>query len=136
MTSLMSSRVTRSTILTVAAACGVLVASSLPASAATKGPDRMKISCNPKWIATGVTVTTHDTGDFKIKQNSSSPREATKYWARNVNNNADLAPKRDTNGHTVTWTNVVPGKYQVKAVIASAERCNTYIARYTVTYPG
>ena len=133
---LTSSRVARSTILTAAAACGVLIAGSLPANAATNGPDNITINCNSAYIATGVTVTQADTGDFKVKQNSSSPSETTKYWALNVTTNKDLSNKSISNGQTATWTDVVAGKYQIKAVIASSKQCKTYTANYTVTYAG
>jgi hypothetical protein len=133
---LTSSRVARLTILTSTAACGVLIAGSLPADAATNGPDNITINCNSAYIATGVTVTQGVQGDFKVKQNSSTPSETTKYWALNVNTNKDLPNKSVSNGQTATWTNVVAGKYQIKAVIASSQKCSTYKASYTVTYAG
>ncbi len=133
---LTSSRVARATILTAAAACGVLIAGSLPAYAATNGPDNITINCNSAYIATGVTVTQAVTGTFKVKQNSSSPSETTKYWALNVTTNKDLSNKSVSNGQTATWTNVVAGKYQIKAVIATSKQCKTYTANYTATYAG
>jgi hypothetical protein len=128
-------RVARSTILTAVAACGFLIVGTLPAYAATTtGKKTIAINCNSSFIATGITVKQSKEGNFAIKQVSSSPGERTKWWALNTTTNADLSNKTASDGGTVTWTDVVPGEYQVKAVIASSQQCSTYKATYTVTY--
>lgn len=121
---------------------GIFVIGAIPAEAATVGPQTLTVSCNPANIATGVTVDQGATGDFKVKQNSSTPPESTRVWARDQEGNT-LPSKTITDGETATWTSVLPAHYTIRAVISSAVNCNgigigdgNYTWKYTVTFTG
>jgi hypothetical protein len=121
---------------------GIFVIGTIPAEAATVGPQSITVSCNPANIATGPTVVQSSTGDFKVKQDSSSPVEATRVWARDQEGNT-LKSKTITDGETATWTSVLPAQYTVRAVISSAQNCNgigigdgNYTWKFTVTFTG
>jgi hypothetical protein len=118
---------------------GIFVIGAIPAEAATVS-QTLTVSCNSANIATGVIVTQGSTGSFKVKQNSSSPAEDTKVWARDQNGNA-LKARTISSGETATWTAVSPGQYTIRAIIGSAAILNcpgsgdgSYSWNYTVTY--
>jgi hypothetical protein len=81
------------------------------------------------------------TGHFQVTQNSTSPNEETRVWARDQNGN-DLKSKTITSdGDTVTWTTVEAGTYTIRAVIGGASSTNcpgpgdgSYSWNYTVNY--
>jgi hypothetical protein len=119
---------------------GIFVIGAIPAEAATTVPQTLTVSCNSANIATGITVPQGSTGSFTVKQNSSSPAEDTKVWARDQKGNA-LKARTISSGETATWTAVSPGKYTIRAIIGSASALNcpgsgdgSYSWNYTVTY--
>ena len=120
---------------------GIFLIGAIPAEAATVS-QTLPVSCNSGNIATGVTVTQASLGSFKVKQNSSSPAEATRVWARDAQGNT-LPSKTITDGETATWTGVLPAKYTIRAVISSASSLDcqgsgnsNYSWNYTVNYTG
>jgi hypothetical protein len=135
MRGLASRRFVRSAALVGVASTGIMIAGILPAAAATVGPQNLSVSCNRSKIAVGVTVTQAKTGDYQIKQNSTSPSASTKVWALDTQGN-DLPQRTVKNGGTATWTSVIPSRYQTRAVLAVKQNCSHYILNYTVIFTG
>jgi hypothetical protein len=117
-------------------AAGVVTPSTI------RGPESLTVSCNAATPKIGVTVTSVRTGQFKIRQNSSSPASKSVVWAVSGSGNS-LSAKTISNGQTATWTNVLRARYTVHVHRTVTGDCNgplpqpgNYNWNYTVTYNG
>lgn len=126
----------------------VALALTVPAGAATRGPQVLTVSCDGVTISTGVRVVFGSNGTYKIRQNSTNPSVVdgipsnTNTWAVSDQGNS-LSVKTVSDGTTVSWTNVIKSGYTTKAYKTQAANCNgigfghgNYDWNYTVTYPG
>lgn len=133
-------------VAVVAIAGGFLAMATLPASAATpdtiKGPQNLTVSCNATIPKKGVTVVQDHTGDFKVEQHSTSPSSKSVVWAVSGTGHS-LPTKVVSNGHSVLWTDVLPGSYTIHVHRDGSKNCNgigfgdgNYNWNYSVVYDG
>src|SRR5581483_7089 len=83
------------------------LAGVVPASAATRGPQVLTVSCDGVTISTGVRVVFGSNGTYKVRQNSTNPSivdgipSNTNTWAVSDNGNS-LSVKTVSDGTTVS----------------------------------
>jgi hypothetical protein len=128
------------------AACLVIafVGSSLPASATTRGPQSLTVSCDATTVETGVSVTQKTKGNFKIALNSTSgASDPTWISARSSVSGNDLPQQARVAGETASWTSVAVATYTTRFLRRYSDNCNgilpgngNYDINYTVTFNG
>jgi hypothetical protein len=121
---------------------GVIILAGGNALATIRGPLDLTVSCDGITIQTGTTVNQNTTGNYKVRQNTTSPTSSSHVWAVSAQGNS-LPHQTISNGDTAIWSSVLPSSYTTKVYRNGAANCNgigfghgNYTWNYTVTYQG